>query len=50
MVYVKMVNKRKFIYITEARLHASAASCLGNAGQSNKSGKASRISKVWLHF
>ena len=28
MVYVKIVNKRKFTYIIEARLNASAGSCL----------------------
>ena len=28
MVYVKLVNKRKFTYIIKARLHASEASCL----------------------
>ena len=28
MVYVKKVNKRKFTYIIEARLNASAVSCL----------------------
>ena len=38
MVYVKMVNKRKFTYIIEARLNASAS-------QSNKSGKAITMSK-----
>ena len=43
MIYVKMVNKRKFTYINEARLNASAS-------QSNKSVKAIRMSKVWLHF
>ena len=45
MVYVKSVNKRKFIYIIiKARLHASKASCL------RCKPKAITISKVWLQF
>ena len=43
MVYVKMVNKRKFAFFIEALLNASE-------NQSSKSVKDISMSKVWLHI